>query len=90
MLAELYELKLFKNIDAGMWLMESFMLGYGKIEEELAFEIAIHMGTHLIVWGSRVEDWGTSKQIEQVVKVGRNWAIAGWARDKEALDFIFR
>lgn len=89
MLAELYELKLFKDIDAGTWLMESFMLGYGKIDDELAFDIAIHMGVHLIVWGSRVEGWGTKEQIERVVEVGRNWVVAGWARDKKALDFVF-
>lgn len=89
MLAELYELKLFKDIDAGTWLMESFMLGYGKIHDELAFDIAIHMGVHLIVWGSRVEGWGTKEQIERVVEVGRNWVVAGWARDKKALDFVF-
>lgn len=90
MLAELYELKLFKDIDAGAWLMEAFVKGYGKIEEAVAFEIAIHMGVHLIVWGSRVEGWGTKKQIERVVEVGRNWVLAGWAQDREALDFIFQ
>jgi hypothetical protein len=59
MFAELFELKHFKDIDAGVWLIEAFMKGYGRINEEMAFRVAIHVGVHLICWGSSVQGWGT-------------------------------
>ncbi|THY41777.1 hypothetical protein D6C97_09750, partial [Aureobasidium pullulans] len=43
--AELFELKHFKDIDAGTWLIEAFMRGYGEIDEELAFKTAVHIST---------------------------------------------
>jgi len=58
MFAELFELKHFKDINAGVWLIESFMDGYGPVDVELAFRTAVHVGTHLICWGSRVVGWG--------------------------------
>ncbi|KAG0648904.1 Psilocybin biosynthesis kinase [Hyphodiscus hymeniophilus] len=81
MFAELFELKHFKDVDAGVWLIESFVEGYGKIDEELAFKTAIHAGAHLICWGSRVAGWGTREQVETVVEIGRDWVVRGWERD---------
>ncbi|KAH7419355.1 kinase-like domain-containing protein [Cadophora sp. MPI-SDFR-AT-0126] len=82
MLAELFEFKHFKDIDAGVWLMEAFMQGYGRLEEEMAFKTAVHVGTHLICWGSRVRGWGTEEQIEGVVERGREWVVKAWEGDK--------
>jgi hypothetical protein len=82
MFAELFELKHFKNIDAGVWLIESFMKGYGSIDEETAFKAAVHVGLHLIVWGSRVQGWGTKEQVEGVVGIGRGLVVHGWKRDR--------
>ncbi|XMA15802.1 hypothetical protein WAI453_008593 [Rhynchosporium graminicola] len=82
MFAELFELKHFKDIDAGFWLIEAFMQGYGVIDEKLAFKTAIHAGTHLMCWGSRVQGWGTVEQVEGVVKVGRDWVIRAWESDR--------
>ncbi|RDL39456.1 uncharacterized protein BP5553_03796 [Venustampulla echinocandica] len=81
MFAELFELKHFKGIDAGIWLIESFMQGYGPVEEDLAFNTAIHVGTHLICWGSTVQGWGTKEQIEGVVEIGRGFVVKGWEKD---------
>jgi hypothetical protein len=81
MFAELFELKHFKHIDAGTWLIESFMEGYGKIDGALAFKTAIHVGTHLVCWGSRVQGWGTKEQVEAVVEVGRDWIVKAWEKD---------
>ena len=81
MFAELSELNHFKSIKAGVWLIESFMEGYGKLDEALAFKTAIHAGVHLICWGSRVSGWGTKEQIDAVVKIGRDWVINGWEKD---------
>lgn len=84
--AELFELKHFKGIDAGVWLIQSFMDGYGMIDEDLAFRTVIHVGVHLICWGSRVSGWGSKEQVEKVVEIGRDFVVKGWARDKAFFD----
>jgi len=86
MFAELYELKLFKDIDAGIWLIESFMRGYGEIEEELAFRTVIHVGTHLICFGSGVKGWGSEEQVRGVVEMGRRLVVAGAERKRGELE----
>lgn len=95
MFAELFELKHFKDIDAGTWLIEGFMEGYGMIDEALAFKTAIHVGTHLVCWGSRVQGWGTKEQVEAVVEVGRDWIVKAWEKDGKyfegtALNCLFK
>ncbi|KAL5328925.1 hypothetical protein ACEPPN_002434 [Leptodophora sp. 'Broadleaf-Isolate-01'] len=82
MFAELFELKHFKNIDAGVWLIEAFMQAYGEIDEKMAFETAIHVGTHLLCFGSSVQGWGTEEQVEDVVRVGREWIVKAWEGDR--------
>lgn len=82
MFAELFELKHFKDIDAGVWLIEAFMQGYGEIDDDFAFRTAIHVGVHLICWGSRVQGWGTKEQVEKVVEVGRDFVVKGWEKDR--------
>lgn len=95
MFAELFELKHFKNIDAGVWLIEAFMEGYGTIDDDFAFRTAIHVGVHLICWGSRVQGWGTKEQVEKAVEIGRDFVVKGWGRDRPffggtALKCLFR
>ncbi|CAI7622582.1 unnamed protein product [Penicillium glandicola] len=82
MIAELYETKLFKNVNGGVWIIQGFLEGYGALDDELAFRTAIHVGVHLVCWGSRVPGWGTPKQIEEVVRVGRDLIVNGWRKDK--------
>ncbi|KAJ5162553.1 Aminoglycoside phosphotransferase [Penicillium coprophilum] len=82
MIAELYETKLFKNLDGGLWMIQGFLKGYGHLDDEMAFRTVIHIGVHLICFGSRVPGWGTEKQIEEVVKVGRDLIVHGWRKDK--------
>lgn len=83
MIAELYELKLFKNIDAGTWVLQGFVAAYHPLSDEVAFRVAIHVGVHLICWGSRVPGWGTQEQIHEVVSTGRDIVVKGWERDRE-------
>ncbi|KAI5238886.1 hypothetical protein E4T43_07106 [Aureobasidium subglaciale] len=82
MFAELFELKHFKDIDAGTWLIEAFIGGYGEIDEELAFETAVHLGVHLICWGSRVQGWGSKEHIERIVEVGKDFVVEGWGKNE--------
>ncbi|KAJ5545400.1 hypothetical protein N7461_007704 [Penicillium sp. DV-2018c] len=67
MIAELYETKLFKDVDAGLWVIRGLLEGYGSLSNEIAFRTAIHVGVHLVCWGSRVPGWGSPQQIEDVV-----------------------
>ncbi|KAF8854704.1 hypothetical protein BDZ45DRAFT_596667 [Acephala macrosclerotiorum] len=83
MIAELYEFKHFKNIDAGLWLIKFFIEGYGEMDEEMKWKTIIHTGTHLVCWGSRVQGWGTKEQVEGVVRVGRDWIVGAWEKKRE-------
>ncbi len=89
MFAELFELKHFKDKDAGVWLIEAFMTGYGKIDEDIAFRTAIHVGVHLTCWGSSVQGWGTEEQVEKVVELGRDFIVKGWEKNREFLEGTF-
>lgn len=82
MIAELYETKHFKSVDSGIWVIEGFLEGYGPLSDKMAFRTAIHVGVHLVCWGSRVPGWGSQQQIEEVVKVGRNLIVQGWMENK--------
>jgi len=85
MFAELFELKHFKDIDAGIWLIESFMRGYGELNEETAWQVLVHIGTHLICWGSRVVGWGSEQQVADLVGIGRDLILDGWGKRREVL-----
>ena len=82
MMAELYMLKLFKNIDAGLWLTEGYLEGYGGLDLDTAFRVAIHVGCHLVVIGGAVEGWGSLDNVERVVATGRDMIVKGWQKDK--------
>lgn len=81
MIAELYETELFKKKEAGVWIIEGFLEGYGKISDDMAFRTAIHVGVHLVCWGSRVPGWGSKDQVEEVVKIGNDLIIQGWTKN---------
>lgn len=82
MIAEMYELTLFKGIQAGLWLVEGFTEGYGDTDDAYAFRTAVHVGLHLVCWGSSVAGWGTPEQVEEVVGVGRDIILRAWEKDR--------
>lgn len=82
MMAELYMLKLFKDIDAGLWIIEGYLEGYGALDEDTAFRVAIHVGCHLVVIGGSVAGWGEAEDVERVVAHGRDMIVKGWQKDK--------
>lgn len=81
-IAELYELTLYKNIQAGLWFIEGFMSGYGFVSDEFAFRTLIHVGTHLVSFGTGVAGWGDPKQCETVAETGRDIISKAWREDK--------
>lgn len=82
MIAELYELYLFRGIEAGLWMMKSFWSGYGIDDESFAFRTAIHVGTHLICFGN-VQGWGSQGQVLSVVAKGKEIILRAWNKDKD-------
>lgn len=83
MVAEMFELKHFKNHNAGVWLIQGFMDGYGQLDLDLAFKTAVHVGVHLVVWGSRVPGWGTPEQVEALMTIGKDFVVHGGKKDSE-------
>ncbi|KAF6836022.1 phosphotransferase enzyme family protein [Colletotrichum plurivorum] len=65
MIAELYQFKLYKSMDAGLWLIQSFMRGYGAVSDEFAFRVLLHAGAHLVGFGTTVPGWGAPEQVSR-------------------------
>ncbi|KAL2172224.1 hypothetical protein VTG60DRAFT_7068 [Thermothelomyces hinnuleus] len=82
MIAELYELSLFKNMDEGKWLIEGFAAGYGYVDDDFSLRTALHVGTHLVAWGSRVAGWGSEAQVQHVVGLGKDIILRAWDKDR--------
>ncbi|KAI0424277.1 kinase-like domain-containing protein [Xylaria sp. FL1042] len=83
MVAELYELQLYKNITAGLWMVQGFAEGYGEVSDDFAFRTAIQIGTHLLSFGTSVQGWGTPEQVEMVARTGRDVIVHAWQKDRE-------
>lgn len=82
MMAELYEIKLYKDITAGLWMLEGVVEGYGALSDDLAFRTAIQLGAHLVSFGTTVPGWGTPEQVEMVVRTGRDIIVHAWQKDR--------
>lgn len=82
MIAELYELFLYKDVEAALWLIEGFATGYGFVDDDFAFRVAIHVGTHLVGFGTSVAGWGNAEAVERVCKAGRDIITHGWGKDR--------
>ena len=81
--AEMWQLKLYKAIDAGEWLIRGLAEGYGNLDADFAFRAIIHVGTHLIGFGSSVEGWGSREQQVQMVRTGKEILVKAWEKDRE-------
>lgn len=82
MVAELYELYLYKGIRAGLWLIEGFSAGYQIDDDDFAFRTAIHAGVHLVCFGSSVQGWGSEDQVREVVAKGKELITRAWRKDR--------
>ncbi|KAI1331077.1 kinase-like domain-containing protein [Xylariaceae sp. FL0255] len=83
MVAEMYELKLYKNITAGLWMVQGFLRGYGTVTDEFAFRTAIQIGAHLVCFGTSVQGWGSQEQVEMVARTGRDIIVHAWNKDRK-------
>ncbi|CAM1508891.1 Fc.00g026300.m01.CDS01 [Cosmosporella sp. VM-42] len=86
MIGDVYERKHFHNVDGALWTIRGFIKGYGGLSEEMAFRTAIHVGVHLLGWYTRRVPTsplkGTPEQIADAVKLGRDFVLKGWEKDR--------
>jgi hypothetical protein len=82
MAAELYQLTLFRGIDAGRWMIQGLASGYGSVDEAFVFRALVHLGAHLVCIAPGAPDWGSPEDVERVVAVGRDVLLAAWRRDR--------
>lgn len=83
MIGEMYALWLYKKIDAGLWMMQGYAEGLGEQTESRAWRTILQVGIHLLSFGTIAPGWGTSEQIEQVAKLGKEIIVNSWTKDSE-------
>jgi hypothetical protein len=81
LIAELWELKLYKSIDSALWIIEGFVQGYGKFDTDFAFRALLHVGAHLLCIGSSTPGWGTLEDGEQVAAIGKEVLVNAWKKN---------
>jgi hypothetical protein len=86
MIAELWELKLYRDLDAGPWVIRGFAAGYGPLDTDTAFRSILHVGAHLICFGASTPGWGTAEQNEEILRIGKDVLIKAWKKDRDAFN----
>ena len=86
MIGDLYERKHFEDLENTIWAVEGFVDGYGVLSDDLAFRTAIHAGVQLLCWyirrDPRTPPKGTPEQIIGAVRIGVDFIVKGWERDR--------
>lgn len=84
MVAELWQLSLYKQIEAGVWIIQGFSEGYGNVDEDFTFRTLIQVGIHLVCFGSKVPGWGSEEQQRDILRIGRDTIVKAWEQDRSA------
>ena len=93
MIGDLYERKHFHGTDSPLRAIEAFIDGYRPVTEEMAFQIAIHTGIHLICWYTRRAPNSPLPfplaQVTALMKLGRDFVVKGWEADANRFQQTF-
>ncbi|KAL7904943.1 kinase-like domain-containing protein [Trichoderma velutinum] len=85
-LGDLYERRLYGNVETVAPVMEGVIKGYGELSERMAFRVAIYVGVHLIGWYNRRPRNGPKvvplHVILEGLTIGRDFIIKGWEKDR--------
>lgn len=84
LIAELWQLQLYKGIGAGLWIIQGFVEGYGKVDTDFAFRALLHVGAHLVCIGSSTPGWGTLEEGKKIAEIGRDVLLSAWKKDLSA------
>jgi len=84
---DLYERKVYSNLDTAISTMEGVIDGYGILsDDEMAFRTAIYVGVHLISWYNRRPRKGPRVAPPEVIvaglTIGRDFMVKGWEKDR--------
>jgi hypothetical protein len=67
-------------------LIRGFAAGYGALDEDEAFRVAIHIGQHLVCWFIRrnpTAPFGCpAEMVHEVVRTGTEFMVRGWGRER--------
>jgi hypothetical protein len=87
-LGDLYERLHFTPASAAsvQSLIRGFAAGYGVLDDDEAFRVAIHAGQHLVCWYIRRDptaSFGCSiETVREAVRVGTEFVVRGWKRQR--------
>lgn len=86
MIGDLWERKIFNDIDIAMPVLQGLIEGYGEISDDMAFRAIMHAGTQLVGWYNRRPRTGSLMAPPEVIvaglTIGRDLIVKGWQRDK--------
>ena len=86
MSAEIYLVNHFRQKPEAIRLLDSFLSSYEGLDSlDSRCKMAIHFGTHLVVWPIRVPGWGTPQEVEACAKLGADFIRKGLQGDVEWL-----
>ncbi|KAK3293562.1 kinase-like domain-containing protein [Chaetomium fimeti] len=87
MIGDLWERKIFNDLDIVMPVVQGVIEGYGEVSEELAFRAAIHTGVQLISWYRRRPRSGALMAPPEVIiaglTIGRDIILKAWEKDRD-------
>lgn len=86
MSAEIFLVNYFREKAEAVTLLDSFMRNCeGLASLNSRCKLAVHFGTHLVVWPIRIPGWGTKMRVEECVKLGAKYIEKGLQGDVEWL-----
>lgn len=90
MIGDLWERKIFNDIDIVMPVLQGLIEGYGDISDNMAFRAIMHAGTQLVGWYNRRPRTGPLKAPPEVIvaglTIGRDLILKGWRKDKRGFE----
>ncbi|KAM7187756.1 hypothetical protein V8F33_011063 [Rhypophila sp. PSN 637] len=82
MIAELYQLHLYRDIGQARWMIEALINGYGYVDDKFAFRTAIHIGALMICYGSRALGHVPTAELERGIRMGMEMIVHAWHEDR--------